>query len=547
LLLVGPVQEDLSLSERSVPRAPSRDGAVVAVPPLREAGTVLTTNRQRLHAHAESRTPLGRSWSDLRRHARQSAVAAALEYLGENPQSEIRNPNAEALLVAGHQPELFHPGVWVKNFALCGLARAHQATPLNLVIDNDTVKTTALRLPVPPAGQEDRPHLCSVLFDCWTGETPYEERGIVDHGLFASFAARAGELLRGWRYQPMLADFWAEVLRQAERTPNLGECFAAARRSFEHAWGCHNLEVPLSRVCDSEPFALFACHLLFDLPHFHSLYNEIVADYRRRHGIRSRNHPVPDLAVEGDWLEAPFWAWRAGATRRERLLVRLTNDRLELRAGEDRLRLSAKPQAAVSAWQDLHAHGFKVRSRALTTTLYARLFLADLFIHGIGGGTYDELTDELMRRFYQCEPPVYLVLSATRWLPLSRAAVTADDCRRLFRELRDVHYNPQRHLDEIEKSEHLSELARRKQEWIARQPATRIERRERFRVLRALTDELCRPLRPREEQLRRQLLLCQRQLRANAVLQRRDYAFCLFPADVLRPFCSQFLTAPDWC
>jgi hypothetical protein len=519
---------------------------------LREAGTLLTTNRQRLREGTERLNLLDRPFAELRRAAREAAVGAASR-AAPGPASRA-GPTPDLLLVAGHQPELFHPGVWVKNFALCGLARAHGATPLNLVIDNDIVKTTALRLPVPPARREDRPHLRSVLFDRWTGETPYEERSIVDHELFTSFAARAGELLHGWKvgrnpaahWQPMLPDFWAEVLRQSERTPNLGECFAAARRAFERAWGCHNLEVPLSKVCDTEPFAWFACHLLVNLLHFRSLYNEIVVAYRRRHGIHSRNHPVPDLAVEGDWLEAPFWAWRAGAARRERLFVRLANDGLELRAGEARLRLRAKPQAAVCDWQDLHAHGFKIRSRALTTTLYARLFLGDLFIHGIGGGNYDELTDELMRRFYGCEPPEYIVLSATRWLPLPRAPVTPDDYRRLRRELRDMHYNPQRHLDEIENSEPLSELARRKQQWITRPSPTRSERRERFRILRALTDELRRPFQPREEQLLAQLLLCQRQLRANAVLQRRDYSFCLFPADVLRPFCSQFLTAPDW-
>jgi hypothetical protein len=60
-------------------------------------------------------------------------------------------------------------------------------------------------------------------------------------------------------------------------------------------------------------------------------------------------------------------------------------------------------------------------------------------------------------------------------------------------------------------------------------------------VLRALTDELRRPLREREEQLRRELAECQLQLQANAVLQRRDYSFCLFTADIIYPFCTQFL------
>jgi hypothetical protein len=267
-----------------------------------------------------------------------------------------------------------------------------------------------------------------------------------------------------------------------------------------------------------------------------------VADYRRRHGIRDRQHPIPDLAVDGDWLEAPFWIWQFGAGRRERLFVRLGPDRLELResATFSLPALRANPQAA---WQELTAQGLKIRTRALTTTLYARLFLADLFVHGIGGAIYDELTDELMCRFYEVEPPEYLILSARRWLPLPHPAARPIDRRRLQHELRDVHYNPQRHLDGMPTSDPLSEVARRKQEWIARQPATPAERRERFRTLRALTEELRRPLQPREEQLRRQLHLCEQELRTSDVLERRDYSFCLFPESTLRPFCTQFLDA----
>ena len=30
------------------------------------------------------------------------------------------------------------------------------------------------------------------------------------------------------------------------------------------------------------------------------------------HRIRNAAHPVPDLAADGDWLEAPLWIWTAG-------------------------------------------------------------------------------------------------------------------------------------------------------------------------------------------------------------------------------------------
>ena len=52
---------------------------------------------------------------------------------------------------------------------------------------------------------------------------------------------------------------WSEAqncsmsLRQARRTPLLGERFAAARRTFERRWGCHQVEVPLSRLWHAVP------------------------------------------------------------------------------------------------------------------------------------------------------------------------------------------------------------------------------------------------------------------------------------------------------
>src|SRR5205085_9917680 len=104
------------------------------------------TNRRRLQRPATD--VLGRPWDELRSAARQSAVAAAraaMQALGE----PVPDASHEPLVLAGHQPELFHPGVWIKNFALHGLARRHQLTALNLVVDNDTVKATALRLPHP--------------------------------------------------------------------------------------------------------------------------------------------------------------------------------------------------------------------------------------------------------------------------------------------------------------------------------------------------------------------------------------------------------------
>jgi hypothetical protein len=176
----------------------------------------------------------------------------------------------------------------------------------------------------------------------------------------------------------------------------------------------------------------------------------------------------------------------------------------------------------------------------MTTTLYARLLLGDLFLHGIGGGTYDELSDALLRRFYGLEPPGFVVLSATLLLPFGGNGATLDDERRLKREIRDLEYNTYRRLGP-DAPPAARELARRKGDLIAARPATRRGRREWFRALRRLAEELRGYVAAQLEELRGQRDVCGRELRAAAVRRRRDYAFCLYPEAQLRAFCTQFL------
>jgi hypothetical protein len=514
-------------------RAPQEDGAIVAEPSLAEAPGLASANTTSLDN--SSLTLFGREWRDVMYDARTTMRDAAVAYLKE-VDGVSTHSKVSSFVMAGHQPELFHPGVWVKNFALTGVAQQIGAVPFNLVVDNDAVKSTALHFPA----ANSEPYRASESFDSPAAGEPYEERTVRDEALFANLPQRVDP---GWPYRPLLGDFWAEAIRAGRRTALLGGRFASARRVVERRWGCHNLEVPVSAICQTKPYACFASDLLLNLPRFHAAYNDSVHAYRKRYGLVSTSHPVPDLAAEGDWLETPFWAWRAGAARRGRLMARLAPEGVELRVGDESWpRLPREPSAMVRAFLDLGKQGLKVRSRALTNTMYARLFLCDLFIHGIGGGKYDEVTDAIIRRYYHIEPPAYLVLSATLLLPLPR--YPAGDCRRLHHQARDLFYNPQRHLDGESRSRpEITELVARKETLIREQPADRRGRRERFRQIREVSERLRVPLEGKLAAVRGAEADCEAELRANAILQRRDYPFVLYPERTLRPFCEQFLMA----
>jgi hypothetical protein len=525
-------------------RAPAEDGAVVAEPPLAAANGLAAENLNRLSHGAPPL--LGRPWQDLFRDAYRALDRAVYDYHRRVDGGADVWKGGGRVFMAGHQPELFHPGVWVKNFAISGLARRHGGRSVNLVVDNDTVKTTALHFPVlreplPPVS-EFQPYRAAEPFDHPPAGDPYEEYAVRDEALFASLPERVRP---GWDFEPLLREFWKGAVEAGRRTRLLGDRLAAARREVERRWGCDSFEVPVSAICQTGPFAWFACDLLTNLPRLHAAYNGAVRDYRARYGLRNASHPVPDLAAEGDWLETPFWAWRAGQGRRGRLMVRLTPQTVDLRVGDELWPwLPREPGAMVRAFLDLGRQGLKVRSRALTNTMFARMFLCALFVHGIGGGKYDEVTDAIIRRYYGVEPPAYLVLSATLLLPLPRYPARPDDCRRLGREARDLYYNPQRHLGgDAPSRPEVAALVERKRALLGEEPADRRGRRERFRQLREVTERLRAPVEGKLAAVRQLLADCEAGAQANAILGRRDYPFVLYPERLLRPFCEQFLAA----
>jgi hypothetical protein len=505
-------------------RAPTEHGQILAVPPLDEVEALIEVNRRNLKsAHILS---IGKSLNELRALARREILAAASHYHREAGET-VADATSDIWIVAGHQPELFHPGVWFKNFVLHQLGRKHAAVALNLIVDTDSAKPALLHAPA-----EDR--IARILFDRSSIETPYEERTVEEETTFADLPQRMAPIISRWNFEPMLEAYWREVMKQARRTPLLGERLAAARRTMERSWGCVQREVPMSRVCQTEAFAWFAGSILTGLPSFHATYNQTVQAYRREHGIRSRSHPVPDLTADGEWLEAPFWAWRKGQTRRGKLFVRAKSTAWEIRvAGEGWPSIPYGTAPMVEAWRALEARGFKIRSRALTTTMFARLFLADLFVHGIGGGIYDGLTDHLIDRYYRIPAPAFLVLSATLLLPLPRFPEATQQARNLEQRWRELVFKPERYIETNDRTE---PLIRAKQEWIARSGTTHDERVERYHRIREINARLLPFVMPQTERVQVDHLEQQRRAEWDEIAARRDYAFCLYPEEMLRRF-----------
>ena len=532
-------------------QAPREDRTWLVEPPFAELPATVAANiaaRATRDSYELNGTTLGQLADAARADLVRDALHDTQQYRDVDVSSALRAPSS-ALLLAGHQPELFHPGVWAKNFALAKLAENVGAVPINLVIDGDTQKSASLRV---PTGTVDEPHVETVPFDGPSEEIPHEERRVVDEATFASFGERAAEILKPFVAAPLLERFWPTVVAQHAQGATLGESIARARHAWEGSWGVQTLEYRQSRMCETVGFRRFALHLLAELPRFHASHNGALADYKRQENIRSANHPVPALAGSASdddaGLEAPLWLWTAANPRRRRVFVRRIGRELELSdRAEVRVRLphgeSGDVAKAVEALDELAAQGIKLRSKALLTTMYARLVLGDLFLHGIGGGKYDELTDEIIRRFFGFAPPGYGIVTATRRLPIPLPPRSDETEASLRHELWELAHHPERFLLSGASGEATSGDAARwigeKRRWMESEP-TRETARERCHAIREANVALQGFTADQVARTQEKLVEARRRARADAILTSREFSSFLFPEKDLREFLLAF-------
>lgn len=533
-------------------KVPRYDDAVFSRPPLNQVLSDAEENQQMFAACSRDRS--GKIISSLRTWARRTILEEAARYTSELTGTPVTLPedlNERLLFLTGHQPALYHPGVWVKNLLIGKVARQTSGLSLNLIVDNDLVSSTSIRV---PQGTRSAPSLIEVDFDAAMTQQPWEETVVQDRELFSSFSDRVESALQNWPglESPLLKNIWPAAVSHLRVSDRLADCLTAARHAQEQRFGVENLELPISRMCTTGPFLWFASYLFKYADRFRTIYNEVLAEYRKVNRVRSKTHPVPELSEQNGWIESPFWVWRSGESRRNQLMVKCEREHVLLSDGKTELAALPIQQncdlsAAIEVLKQLDSQGIRLRTRALTTTLFARLFLGDLFVHGIGGAKYDEMTDRIFTRFFHLTPPRYLTLSATKFLPFCQPFdVEPCDETSLIQKLRDLEFNSDRHLsgDQITEA---APLVERKQELVQEQHAAsnaegqqngsqaerRRRNRQRFRELQQLDEELAGFTTKLQGQIHDDLETIRRQLAANSIIQSREMSFVLYPEAIL--------------
>lgn len=381
---------------RSYPalKAPAEDGGLLVWPEPELLLSETAQNRQRLAA--EPAQVQGVPLSELRRRAR--------EWIG--------HASDAPLIATGHQAELHHPGVWAKNSLIHFVAQRMGGQAYHLAVDTDEPKHLHLRWPGGAEPMTDDPGLSSAV---WSGLLDAPTPAHLNHLERAVRSASAE-----WSFRPVVPEVIASLRRLALEAPKLPAALTNALHELDWSLGLRHHSLLASPVWTSEPFLLFAHHVLSRAEQFARQYNAALDDYRGENGIRGRMRPMPDLAISNDRCEVPFWLDVLGADGRSRAAVEREGANWTLRADGDRFVLDPNAgdwRAAEDLSDWLRRHNLRLSPRAITLTMFVRLALADQFVHGIGGGQYDQITDRIFAAHFGLEPPKFSVTTATLYFP----------------------------------------------------------------------------------------------------------------------------------
>jgi hypothetical protein len=361
-------------------------------PPYTEWQTILRRNQMVLDA---TWAQLGQSRvADIRREALAKArsYTQSLQDLAKSLTIELPSfrldlgkDNVQPIIMTGHQPVIYHPGLARKERAAAQFIRDCGGVGIHVVIDSDEGDAGMLVWPRVHNGSLElkRASLAEEVTKAETGI--YRAQRLRHADAIADIFVELQEDLRQSSLQQLLGRV-GDVARVY--TALAGQPVAAAHSIVRWSLcGRSWLEVPLSDLVVDSTLENVIRDFVADGDRLSSCYNSALTVYRKEHKIDNLANPFPNLKVTTVGSELPFW--RVSGEKREPCF---------LEGGQ-----------AASAHETLFPRG-------AITTLLLRGYCSDLFIHGLGGARYDRFVNSLAQQYLGVRLPDFVVASETRYL-----------------------------------------------------------------------------------------------------------------------------------
>lgn len=443
-----------------------------------------------------------------------SATRAAVDHAADSPRRELGGrpprewarltreelglPSGVPIVATGHQAAFWHPGVVAKLIVAGTLAAEVGGACFHVVVEQDVEPVARIRLPVrtdSSAGGELRERSVDLV-------TQPEGRVV---GLIPP-AAPIDQLPKD-----------STELAIPNSTAALRRVLAALKQRRSES----NLAMQVTRAAFDllQPMvptmAVIGSSQLLATSLGRAVLEQIARDPETcarayNAALDPAERAASLLRIERDRVEIPLW--------------RIDDEGRRIRAWDDDLERFA-------------AGEIRLMPRALLMTALLRLGTCDLFIHGLGGGTYDHAMERWIRAWLSLDVAAMAVATATLTLPLLRPELErAPSLAKAIATQRRAHFDPEAAADDgTTDSGGASAAKRRALAAIDALPRGSAERRAAWR---AMHEELAESRRTHAESVGRaeeSLALARRAARERPVAASRLWPFFLYEPRQFEP------------
>lgn len=303
--------------------------------------------------------------------------------------------NEKIKIASGHQPYIFHPGIWAKIIFLNFFNDFEK-----MFITNDSDVKDGIFIEIP-------------FFDGkWRKIREYiylnSEKKTFEEYDFYKF--KRGILFFSERFKEIEKFIREDVkekilifIKNLNEYEDVVSSIILTRKNFEREikYG----EKIVSEICKEENFLKFFLYFFYEGEKIFDIYNKKLEEYRIIKNIKKEGEPFPFLLKYNDFYEIPFWIIKDGRKRifKNKNSLYIENEKIK--------ELSFDFEKDIEKIRNL-----KIRPKALTLSIYQRIFLSDLFVHGIGGARYDEFTEKFFEDVFNLKIPEFIFLTGTFYL-----------------------------------------------------------------------------------------------------------------------------------
>jgi hypothetical protein len=299
----------------------------------------------------------------------------------------LRRHEQAGLLMAGHQPVIYHSGLQYKAEMLSRLSRDTGVLAINIVIDTDEGAGGKVLHPIVENGTlVTRSASLTDVDGLFMSQRIADESAVVG----TLDAVAEGLLSLGLHGSMERMTEVAGLYRALAGVP-VAIANSIVRWHFVEP---SYLEVPFSQILALPEVRVLLEQWCHDGGRLTTTYNSVLDAHRAERKIKNPANPFPNMKVVGDEVELPMWSIDPAAAKRALIVKKLGTTEL----------LSSVP--------------FKsglLAPRGSITTMLLRGYCSDIFIHGLGGAKYDPFVDALAKEYLGVVLPSFVVASKTRY------------------------------------------------------------------------------------------------------------------------------------